>query len=1065
MRVRRSALCVLTSLVGMLLVASPSSAVAAPTVAAINSFTVVQGTTGPVGDITVTEASAGQLLVGDKVTFRFADSASAATVHFGTAGSVGGSNGLAATVKITSSSGSLLDQMEVTIASASSGAFPGVLTLSGLTPAFDAGAATGALKVTVTDTGGLLTGVLTSDGAVITSGTAKAGYSAQTNPTILSTGTTQQASNVVITEPAKIFFKTGDIITLTLRDNNGSTDTVGLAATPSAGGGSMQVSVHGATTDTVQNNDTSFKVKVDAQDPSNGSTSSITITNLLVNTAQAPLGSVTLTAALTTGAATEYIVPGRVVVAGVGGNTTTSSAGTPSLAVNTTGQLAANVTVSAAAGSLLNGDTVSLTIQEPGVTFTASASPQATVTNGDLVLTNSVAVLDGTHKTATWTVKTGNARSTTMVVGPVSYDVAGGATPGDAVTLLAAGNAASAFNSQNVDNAVIAGTHAVGRFTTLTSDLTPLAGSPWNGAPVHFAEATPGALPVGSSLVLVTPYATQIAAYRTTYAAVPNAAVTGDLVLGAPTVNSSAAVVQTASGPITAPAQTLVTFPVTHASTSASSVTVSGIVYTFGSYVPPGALVGTGAVVAAGGGSATDGEQYVDLSSSRGLGTTSSTAAPVVTFTSYPPETTNSTQATFAWISDPTGADFSCTIDGLNFGACVSPLTLTGLSSTTHTFAVTPTLDNQTGYPTAYTWTVDNTPPTASTNASTPVVGPLVVNFSERVLGVSSATVVWTDAATLVAVPGAVTCKNGTTTVACNSSAGVTTALFTPSGALVPGANYKVTVPSNGGSISDLAGAPMVPATLTTRASISEQESSAAAVVNWRKVTTSSASGGSYGLSHKAGARSSLTFTGTAVAWYSVKGPSMGTANVYLDGTLKKTVNLYRSSTLYNVVGYSVSGLTSAKHTVSVLVNGAKGSSAGTDTAVAVDRFVFGATTVQQDGTGVVTSWRRVTASSASGGAYSYDDLAGAMHVMPFRGASVTWYAVSGPGMGKAAVYIDGTLKATVDLFSSSTSYGKLAYKITGLSAALHSIKIVVLGQHRSGSSGNAVTIDRFLLT
>src|SRR5262249_47460836 len=156
--------------------------------------------------------------------------------------------------------------------------------------------------------------------------------------------------------------------------------------------------------------------------------------------------------------------------------------------------------------------------------------------------------------------------------------------------------------------AVIAGAHAQGRFTTLTSDLAAVAGSPWNGAPVHFSEGAAGALPVGSSLVLVTPYATQIAAYRATYAAVPSAAVTaGDLTLGAPSVNSSAAVVQTAAGPITAPAQTVVTFPVTHASTIASSVSVTNIVYALGNYVPPGALVGTGAVVASGGASATDG--------------------------------------------------------------------------------------------------------------------------------------------------------------------------------------------------------------------------------------------------------------------------------------------------------------------------------------------------------------------------------------------------------------------------------------------------------------------------
>lgn len=1061
MRARRLAPLVLMALVGAGVASPAANAATAPAAGAVNVFTVLQGSTAPVGDVTVTETSAGQLTTGDRVLFRFSDSASAATLHFGAAGTVGGSHGLTGTSKILSSSGSLLDEVEVTVVTPSTGAFPGVLTLSGLSPALDATAATGPDKVAVTDTVSGPLGTTSDANVVASSTTAKAGLTSQTNPTIVSTGSGQSISNVVVTEPTKGFFKTGDVLTFTLRDAQGSTDNVGLASTPSAGGGSMQVSVHGATTDTVQVNDTSFTVRVDAQDPSNGSTSAITITNLAVTTAQAPLGAVTLTAVLTTGAATQYLVPGRVTVAGVGGNTSTTSAGTPSLAVGATGQPAANVSTSAAAGSLVNGDTVSLTVQEPGVTFTAAAPPRATTTTGDLVLTSSTAVVDHGGTRATWTVKTGNARATSLALGPITYDVAASATPGDLVTLLASGSAGSAFNSQNVDDAVLAGAHPVGRFTTLAADLAPLSGAPWNGAPVHFGEAAAGSLPVGSSLTLVTPYATQIAAYRTTFAAVPSATVTGDLGLGAPVVNSSAVVVQTRGGPITAPAQTVVSFPVTKASTAASSVTVGGLVYALGSYVPPGALVGTGAVVPSSG-PATDGEQYVDLQSGRGLGTTTAGAAPVVTFTSYPASSTTSTEATFAFTSDPTGADFSCTIDGVNFGRCTSPVTLTGLSSASHTFSVVPALNGSTGQPASYTWSVDNTPPTALAAGGS--LAGLAVVFSEPVLGASGTTLTWTDASTGAVVAGTTTCRNGSTTTACNASTGVTSATLVTTSALLPGATYQVTVPSSG-TITDLAGTPMASTTLTTRASLVAQETSAPAVVRWRSVPASAASGGSYAVAHRQGARTTFTFTGTAATWYAVRGPAMGTATVYVDGAAKKVVNLWASTPSYGAVAYAATGLTSAQHTLMVVVNGTKGTSTATDTNVSVDRFTSGATTVQQDGPGVVTTWRRVATTSASGGGYSLEDLAGASHATAFRGTGVTWYAVAGPGMGRASVYVDGALKATVDLFATATTYGRVGYGVTGLSAtALHTVKVVVLGTHRTGASGSAVTVDRFVV-
>jgi hypothetical protein len=122
--------------------------------------------------------------------------------------------------------------------------------------------------------------------------------------------------DLTITEPAKIFSKTGDVLTFTVRDSLGCGDTVGLARPPTASGGGMLVSVTGLSGGPVQPNDTGFNVSIDQQDPSNGSASTLQISNLVFNTGQAPVGQVTISAAVTTGASTEHIYPGRVANAG-----------------------------------------------------------------------------------------------------------------------------------------------------------------------------------------------------------------------------------------------------------------------------------------------------------------------------------------------------------------------------------------------------------------------------------------------------------------------------------------------------------------------------------------------------------------------------------------------------------------------------------------------------------------------------------------------------------------------------------------------------------------------------
>ncbi len=615
----RSATVLLTVAVAFL-VGGASDAAAAPTVASAQSFPVVQGLSAPLGDVTITEQSAGQLTVGDVITYRITDSGGGSTFHLASSPAIGGTHGLSGTAAIGSSSGNLKDLAVVTIDSASSGSFPGVLTLSRLQASVDAAAATGNNVVRVSDTAGIIASpgspaTVSNANAVGTA--SQATYSAISKPTLGATGFSQQAGDLTITEPSKTFFHTGDVITFSIRDSLGSADTVGLAGAPTVSGGGMLVSVTGLSGGPVQPNDTGFKVTIDREDPSNGSASTIQVSNLVYNTGQAPVGGVTVSAKVTTGAATEYIYPGRVTNATVGGNTATTSGGQPVLQLGATDQPAANLTITETPGTLKTGTTFSIASQEPGVTF--ASPPAASVTSGDLQLVSSNATLDAGATTATWTISAPSSSASTIVLGPLHYDVAGsGPVAGDAVDVLASGGTNSGFTSQTVANATIAPPNR-SLFTATSAPTTPST-----AGDIVLQEVGGMQAPTGGSIILLSPYATQISAFRTTFASVPSATVDvgSGLSLGAGSVNTSPLTITTPNGPLVAPAETAAIFPVTTGSTSPARVTFASVSYTLGTLVAPGGLVGSATVNSGsnGAGSSLAGNDFVNAVNLTGLG-------------------------------------------------------------------------------------------------------------------------------------------------------------------------------------------------------------------------------------------------------------------------------------------------------------------------------------------------------------------------------------------------------------------------------------------------------------
>jgi hypothetical protein len=88
-----------------------------------------------------------------------------------------------------------------------------------------------------------------------------------------------------------------------------------------------------------------------------------------------------------------------------------------------------------------------------------------------------------------------------------------------------------------------------------------------------------------------------------------------------------------------------------------------------------------------------------------------------------------------------------------------------------------------------------------------------------------------------------------------------------------------------------------------------------------------------------AGARATLTFSGSSVAFVTTRGPDRGKAEIWLDGVKIKTIDLYAASQGTRRIVYVRNNLAVGEHTLQIRVVGAK-SGASSGTRVDIDAFV-----------------------------------------------------------------------------------------------------------------------------
>jgi hypothetical protein len=105
-------------------------------------------------------------------------------------------------------------------------------------------------------------------------------------------------------------------------------------------------------------------------------------------------------------------------------------------------------------------------------------------------------------------------------------------------------------------------------------------------------------------------------------------------------------------------------------------------------------------------------------------------------------------------------------------------------------------------------------------------------------------------------------------------------------------------------------------------------------------------------------------------------------------------------------------------------------------------------------------SWSRYAVAGASGGYARGSTQAGAWAKFTASARSIGWVAVRGPSRGRAAVYADGVLIGTVDLYATTVQPARLVYVRSWTSVGTHTITVKV-----SGTTGRPrVEIDAFAL-
>jgi hypothetical protein len=243
---------------------------------------------------------------------------------------------------------------------------------------------------------------------------------------------------------------------------------------------------------------------------------------------------------------------------------------------------------------------------------------------------------------------------------------------------------------------------------------------------------------------------------------------------------------------------------------------------------------------------------------------------------------------------------------------------------------------------------------------------------------------------------------------------------------------------------------------------LEETNAAVAYTTGWSQGDRSSAwSGGTAATSETAGARVTVSFTGTSLEWIGSRGPAAGIARVFVDGVYQGEVDLYEPRRLQAVV-YSRSGLEQGAHTLVIEATGLR-NAASLGAAVAVDAFDT-RTRIEHDHPGVVfvDYWEETVSRAWSDRTAVYTWVATARATLTFSGTSIRWIGYRGPMGGIARLFLDGTFVGAIDTYAAEETVQGIVYEAAGLAAGSHTLRIEVTGEMHPLAQKPFIAIDAF---
>jgi hypothetical protein len=246
---------------------------------------------------------------------------------------------------------------------------------------------------------------------------------------------------------------------------------------------------------------------------------------------------------------------------------------------------------------------------------------------------------------------------------------------------------------------------------------------------------------------------------------------------------------------------------------------------------------------------------------------------------------------------------------------------------------------------------------------------------------------------------------------------------------------------------------------------IEQSDSRLAYTGTWATLSNSSASGGTYKRASTSGASVIVNFYGVSLSWLATRGSTQGKALVSVDGGPEEKVDLYAPVAAYRQKVWEKAGLSLDDHQVKIRRDDANiaGKNINIDAVEVIGTVMPAYTSHRYEQSDVRLlyrgTWSTTSASGAAGGSYKQANAASAALDFAFTGTWVDLLATTGPGMGKAAVSVDGGPAVTVDFSSDSTLYRQKVWSTGKLAPGSHSIKISVSS---ASAPGAYIDVDAF---